>query len=125
MNQIKSMTREITQKDWPAFCQMVSIKYQGALVNLQTINTRVETIGTDLPLQSLRLDERSDACNNLLTVSTGSLQHQIVEPISFVLRKPSGHACAEKFHALEIPAESGTTVLTIHPGIASQDLNGF
>jgi hypothetical protein len=119
------MIREIAQKDWPAFCQMVSTKYQGTLVDLQMINTRVETIGTDLPLQSLLFDGQSDACNNLLTIATGSLQHQIVEPISFVLRKPTGHEGAEKFHALEIPAESGTTVLTIHPGIASQDLNGL
>jgi hypothetical protein len=29
------------------------------------------------------------------------------------------------FHSLEIPAENGTTVLTFHPGIATEDLNGI
>ena len=119
------MTHEIEQKNWPAFCRLISEKYQGTEVNLQLINTRVENIVQGLPLQGLRLDQRTDACSDHLIIEAGSIQHEIVEPIRLILRKPTGQEHAERFHALEIPAENGTTVLTFHPGIATEDLNGI
>ena len=121
----KTMTREIAQKDWPAFCRMISDKYQGALVNVQVVNTRIEKIVENVPLLELVLDEKNDACSNRLTVATGTLQHEIVEPIRMILRKPAGHEQSDKFQALEIPAESGTTVVNFHPGIATEYLSGL
>lgn len=117
------MTREIAEKDWPAFCRMISAKYQGSMVNVQVVNTRVEKIVENVPLLELVLDERTDACSNRLTVATASLQHEIVEPIRMILRKPAGHEKSDSFQALEIPAESGTTVVNFHPGIAIKDLD--
>jgi hypothetical protein len=119
------MTREIPQKDWPAFCRRVSEKYQGVLVNIQVVNTRIEQIAQDLPLQKLLLDEQADACSNQLIIEAGVLQHEIVEPIRLILRKPAGHENSDRFHILEISAESGTTVVTFHPGIAASDLEGI
>lgn len=119
----KNMTREINQKDWTAFCQLVSEKYQGAQVNLQLINSRVENIAQGLPLQGLRLNPRTDACSDHLVIEAGGIQHEILDPIRLILRKPTGQEHLERFHALEIPAENGTTVLTLHPGIAAEDLS--
>jgi hypothetical protein len=118
------MTREIAQNDWPAFCRMISEKYQGSLVSIQVIHTRVEKIAENVPLVELVLDEQTDACSNRLTIDTGSMQHEIVEPIHLILRKPEGHEGAEKFHTLEIPAENGNTVVTFHQGITPEDLKG-
>jgi hypothetical protein len=117
------MTREIAEKDWPAFCRMISAKYQGAIVNVQVVNARIEKIVDQVPLLELVLDERTDACSNRLTVATASLQHEIVEPIRMILRKTAGHEKSESYQALEIPAESGTTVVSFHPGIATKDLD--
>jgi hypothetical protein len=84
------MTHEIEQKNWPAFCRLISEKYQGTEVNLQLINTRVENIVQGLPLQGLRLDQRTDACSDHLIIEAGSIQHEIVEPIRLILRNPTG-----------------------------------
>jgi hypothetical protein len=119
------MTKEIAQKDWPAFCRIISDKYQGALVNIQLTNGRVEKIAHDAPLKNLLWDEQSDACNNRLMIHMNSSKYEVVEPIHFILRKPAGEKGSEKYHDLEILAESGTTVMTIHPGIATVDLNGI
>ena len=40
-----------------------------------------------------------------------------------ILRKTAGHEKSDNFQALEIPAESGTTVVNFQPGIATKDLN--
>jgi hypothetical protein len=117
------MTREIAQKDWPAFCLLISEKYRDALVNIQLINTHIEQLAPDSPLQRFVLDSRTDACSSHLIIEAGSLQHELVDPIRFILRKPAGQPGSERYHALEIPAENGTTVVTFHPGIASEDLN--
>ena len=119
------MTREIAQKDWPAFCRLISEKYQGDLVNIQVVSTRIEPIAQGLPLAGLRLNERTDACSDHLIIEAGALEHEVVEPIRLILRKPTGQEHEEHFHILEIPAESGTTVVTFHPGIAVGDLDGL
>jgi hypothetical protein len=119
------MTKEIAQKDWPAFCRMISEKYHDAHINIQLINGRVEKVAQDAPLKKLVWDEQTDACNNMLVVQMEALQYEVVEPIHFILRKPKGHNGTEKFYDLEILAENGTTVITIHPGIAMEHLTGI
>ena len=119
------MTKEIALKDWPAFCQIISEKYQGARINIQVINGHVEKVAEAVTLKKLLLDEQSDACNNMLTIEMESSQYQVVEPIHFILRKHPGQGDSEKFHDLEIFAENGTTVITFHPGIATNHLDGM
>ena len=117
------MTREIPQKDWPKFCQMVSEKYQGARVNIQVINGRVDKVAQDVQFQQMSLDVEPSACNNLLRIKMESTQYEVFEPIHMILRKPKGMIGAEHYHDLEIPSENGTTVITIHPGITVENVN--
>ena len=119
------MTKEIAQKDWPVFCQMLSEKYQDALVSIQLINGRQEQIAQNTPLRSVFLDQQSDGCNNHLKIHLESSRYEILEPIHFILRKPIGPKGSESFHELEILAENGTTIITIHPGISAANLSGI
>lgn len=119
------MTKEIAQKDWPAFCRMLSEKYADALVSIQLINGRQEQIAQNTRLRSVALDQQSDGCNNHLKFHLESTRYEILEPIHFILRKPVGPTGSESFHELEILAEEGTTVITIHPGLSAANLNGI
>jgi hypothetical protein len=119
------MTKEIAQKDWLAFCRILSEKYQDALVSIQLINGRQEQIAQNTPLRSVALDQQSDGCNNRIKIHLESSRYEILEPIHFILRKPTGPKGSENFHELEILAENGTTVITIHPGITTEHLTGI
>jgi len=102
---------------------MLTQKYQDALVNIQLINGRLNQIALNTPLRSVFLDQQSGGCNNHIKIHLESSRYEILEPIHFILRKPSGPKGSESFHELEILAENGTTVITIHPGITTEHLN--
>ncbi len=92
-------------------------------MNVQVINGRVDKVAQDAQLKQLLFDEQTNACSNMLVIKTESSQFEVVEPIHMILRKPTGENGVEHFHDLEIPAENGTTVITIHPGIAVASVN--
>src|SRR6202012_4234505 len=71
------MTKEIAQKDWPAFCRMLSEKYADALVSIQLINGKQEQIAHSTRLGSLILDQQSDGCNNHLKFHLESSRYEI------------------------------------------------
>ena len=119
------MTKEIAQKDWQTFCQMLTEKYQDALVSIQLINGRLNQIALSTPLRSVFLDQQSGGCNNHIKIHLESTRYEILEPIHFILRKPNGPKGSESFHELEILSENGTTVITIHPGISAEHLAGI
>ena len=74
---------------------------------------------------SVFLDDKSDACNNILAIETGlpgekSVRHVIEEPIRILLRGEHG---SDRYHRMEILAENGTTLVIFHPGL-TPDLLG-
>lgn len=116
--QRNTMTIEIPQHFWAQFFERVSA--QDDLL----IDIRIEKDGDlrllahSVPLQAL-IFEVGDACNNTLTIAFGparerTLRYQIVEPIRLILRKETE---GDHYHLLEIPAESGTTIIHFRPGI--------
>ena len=102
---------------------MISETHQNARVNIQVINGRVEKVAEDALLKKLVWDDQTDACNNMLVVQMDVSQYQIVEPIHFILRRPKAGNGSEHYHDLEILAENGTTVITLHPGITVESVN--
>ena len=83
------------------------------------LNGDVQLVAHGVPLQSVTLDETSEACNNVLLFEFGfpssrPAQHRVVEPIRMILRKQSG---GEQYNLLEIPAENGVTAIIFHPAL--------
>ena len=103
------MTREIEPKNWERFCRRLSENHRGSLVSIEVMGEQSKTISREVPLQNLLWEAKNNTCSDMLTIETGpgpgSLRYQITEPIHLILRKRSGE---ERFHLLEIPAESGT-----------------
>jgi hypothetical protein len=115
------MTREIAPKNWERFCRQISENHRGSSVSIEVMGEQAKTIAWEVPLQNLLWEPKNDACSDMLTIETGpgSSRYQITEPIHLILRKSGGE---ERFHLLEIPAESGTVTITFHPGITMEQV---
>jgi hypothetical protein len=117
------MIYEIKSSDWPAFCQRLSQQRAGAMVKLETIESngiKTERVAS-ASFQSLVLDQ-TDACNDVITLrlrSTREIVHKILDPIHITLY-PSGES--GDFNPLQIAAENGITIITLHPAIHAQML---
>lgn len=114
-----AMTLEIPQKSWNQFFFKLNSQ-RDALMDVRVeAGGDMRLVARDTPLQSVMYDV-GDACNSALTVEFGSpngdlLQHRIIEPIRVILRKESN---GDHYNLLEIPAESGLTVIIFRPGIS-------
>jgi hypothetical protein len=112
------MTTEIPQKSWDTFCQRLQTDYRGAVTVRWTENgSDARVIAENVPLQTVAFQKRNNECSDALTLKAGDgkerhVQHQIIEPIRLVLRK-SG----DRYHELDILAETGTTEITFAPGL--------
>lgn len=113
------MTTEIPQQLWEKFCDRLMEWYRGAVSirQFEPDGTAHEVI-EDVPLQNVAL-EHASACNDIVTFEVGRpeerpLQHQIIEPIHFVLRK---NGESGRYKQLEILSEVGKTEVTFNPGI--------
>lgn len=90
---------------------------------------KLETIGPDgvkteraasAVFQSMTFD-KTDACNDVITLrlqSTSEIVHEVIDPIQITLH-PSGGG---DFNPLQIVAENGITILTLHPAIHAEML---
>jgi len=66
--------------------------------------------------------DKSDACNDVITLrlrSTREIVHEILDPIRITLH-PSRES--GDFNPLQIAAENGITIITLHPAIHAQML---
>ena len=119
------MIHEVNNTDWPAFCQRLTQQRAGALVKLETIEpngTKTERVAS-ATLQSMVFD-KSDTCNDVITLrlkNTRDIVHEILDPIQLTLHS-SGDS--DGFNPLQIVAENGTTILTLHPAIHAPVLEG-
>jgi hypothetical protein len=117
------MIHEIKSSDWPAFCQRLTQQRAGAMVKLEIIESNgIKTEhAASAAFQSMVFD-KTDACNDVITLrlkSTREIVHEILDPIQITLH-PSGGSV--DFNPLQIVAESGTTIITLHPAIHAQML---
>ena len=120
------MIREIKSSDWPAFFQRLSEQRAGAVVKLETIDPdgiRSEPV-TSAEFQSM-LFSNTDACNGLiiLRVKTNAMiVHEILDPFRIILHPADDTG---DFNQLQINAENGVTILTLHPAIHAQMLKDW
>ena len=126
MNQAKPQTREINSSDWPAFCQRITAQRAGATVKLEVIETdgvKSELVA-NAALQSM-VFVKTDGCSDTLTLRVRAereVVHEITEPVSIRLRSSGTPG---DFNSLQIEAESGVTLITIHPPLHAQMLEGL
>jgi len=119
-------TKEITRKAWEKLCARINESHHGSRVDIQLVRSDGNTIpvADDMPLRSVALDDKSDPCNDNLIIEAGlpdqkPIRHLIVEPIYIRLKDGT----QDRYHHLHILAESGTTILTLHPGLSATVLN--
>ena len=108
---------EIPQKSWQTFCDRMNVQHD-ALMDIRQQSEGggdLHLVAKGVPLESMNFYE-GDACNNSLVIEFGAEneRHCIIDPGRLILRKENG---SDHFNLLEMPAESGTTVVTFHPGI--------
>ena len=117
------MTAEIPEKFWGQFCENL-ISQNDVLVDIRhEVKGELQLVAQGTSIRYASFDETSDACSNIITFVLGSgSQYRVVEPTRLILRKEKRD---EQYHLLEIPAESGTTLLVFHPGINLAMLGKF
>jgi hypothetical protein len=120
-------TKEIESKDWEKICQRINDLRQQALLTIDVLqrNGQKRQLARDVPLQSMVFDT-SDACNDQIALSVGPpaqkpLTHVIVQPIHIML-KPAENG---SYNPMQIEAENGITVLTFHPALRPDFLQGL
>jgi len=117
------MLHEIKFTNWPAFCQRLSEQRAGATVKLETIDLngiRSELVAS-AEFQSI-VFSKADACNDLIIVrlkNHSQIVHEILDPFRITLHAADGSG---NFNPLQIAAENGITLLTLHPAIHAQML---
>lgn len=121
------LTREISPPAWRPFCERVHEACRGALVSIEVQQPDGTTtdVARDLPLQSIALDDTSDACNTNLVIEAGPerpLRHVVIEPIHIRLRNEGG---GDRYNRVQIVAENGTTTAVFHPGLNPTLLQGL
>ena len=73
---------------------------------------------------SLVLDQ-TDACNDVITLrlkNSREIVHEILDPIQITLYSSGG---IDDFNRLQIKAENGISIITMHPSIHAQMLKDF
>jgi len=120
------MIHEIDSHDWPIFCQRLTEQRDGATVKLEVVGSnglRIEK-AANATLQRM-VFEATDSCSDLITlrlVNPAEIIHEIIEPIQITLQA-SGNT--SELNLITIEAESGITLITLHPAIQAQMLEGF
>ena len=111
------VTVEIPREAWRLFCERLSL-YRGVSMDVGIHFASSERyLAREVPLHSLIFDDFGDP--DLVFVEYGPpnrrpLQHRVVSPERFVLRKETGD---DGYGRLEIPAQYGVTVMNFRPAI--------
>jgi hypothetical protein len=119
-------TKEIPSKRWEKFFERINDLRRQALLTVEVFRDgQKEQIARELPLQKIELD-RSDGCSDRVALHLGIASQRpmtplIIEPIHIVLRSTENGS----FNPLEIDAESGVTLVTFHPALRPDILQGI
>ncbi|MEO7300126.1 MAG: DUF5335 family protein [Verrucomicrobiota bacterium] len=109
------MTQEIRSQDWEEFCRRFTEGNAGSLLSIELTGRDgvQKNVARDLPLEKMTMD-KTDACNDLITISMASngshVSHTIIEPIRLLVKEVKGSK------TLQIEAENGVTLVTFHSG---------
>jgi hypothetical protein len=120
------MIREINSADWPAFCKRITEKLAGSITTLEITKpdgTKTNSAGNST-LHSMVLDTSND-CNDVIALRLANAHEalfEIIEPIRILLHASK---TSQDFNPIQIEAESGIAVLTFHPAIHPQMLEGL
>jgi hypothetical protein len=120
------MIHEIDSHDWPLFCQRLTEQRSGATVKLEVIGSnglKIEKVA-NATLHSM-VFEATDACSDLIRIrlkNPGEIIHEIIEPILITLQSAGN---GSELNLITIEAESGVTLITLHPAIQTQMFEGF
>lgn len=120
------MIQELESPNWPDFCRRITAQRAGATVRLEVIEpdgVKTER-AADATFQSLVFD-KTDSCNDVITLRLRGgreIVHEIIDPIHIRLH-PSGNS--GDFNPLQIEAESGVVLMTLHPAIHAKMLEGL
>jgi|SRR5271168_3209512 len=120
------MIREINNQDWSIICQRITEQRAAATVKLEVIGSdsiKIEK-AANATLQSMAF-VKTDGCSDGITLrlkNPHEIIHEIVEPIRIQLQS-SGKS--DDFNLIFIEAESGITILTLHPAVHQQMLAGL
>jgi hypothetical protein len=126
MNQNKLRIREISNSDWPAFCQRLTAERADATVKMEIVepgDAKSELVSNAI-FQSIVFN-KTDGCSDGITVRVRGdreVVHEIIEPITIRLQSSGA---SNDYNCVQIEAESGVTLITIHPPLHSQMLEGF
>ena len=119
------MQMNLPSAEWPKLCQRISQERAGAQVKLEVLEkdgVKKERVSEAL-LESLDFDN-SDACNDVILLrmrGNRDLVHEMIDPIRVVFH-PSG--TPNDFNPIQIEAENGISLITLHPAIHLQMLEG-
>ncbi|HEX9048273.1 MAG TPA: hypothetical protein VF988_14705, partial [Verrucomicrobiae bacterium] len=111
---------EIPPSHWKTFCEKLNAKGNTLMDIRVQAEGDLRLVAQATPLHAVTFYDSVDACTSSLVIEFGPpkerpFQFSIVEPIRFILRREMQ---GEHYHLLEMPAESGTTVIIFHPGIS-------
>jgi len=119
------MTIEIPPTHWKLFCDKLNARRDTLMDIRVQAEGDMRLVAQATLLHAVTFYDSADACTSSLVLEFGPpnakpFQYSIVEPIRFILRRESQ---GDHYHLLEMPAESGTTVIIFHPGISPTLLN--
>jgi hypothetical protein len=118
--------RELRNKSWGDFCRRVSEQQQGGTLNIEVEEPggrKVETANGAI-FNRMAFDT-GGACSNVISIQAASereINHEIIEPIHILLRESNNRG---DYNPIEIQAENGKTLLTFHPAIHKELLEGL
>lgn len=112
--------QNVKPEHWKELCDQITQSCRDSLANIKLVQVNsTNVVAHDLPLQRMKHDTQSDACNDLIVVAVGSpnekpVEHIIIEPVSIRLKDSSQNG---RYNHVEILAENGTTILELRPGL--------
>jgi uncharacterized protein DUF5335 len=113
-------TLDVPRDQWRRFCERLFELHHSSMVTIQVTDSdnQEQTPAEHEPLQAVVFDDHSDSCNDIVLIETGVTgerpkQHRIVEPVHIRLKNGEN----DRYNHVHILAESGTTILTLHPGL--------
>jgi len=119
-------TKEIRSEDWEEICRRAGELSEQLLLTIEILRPdgTKDQLGRDILFESMRLD-RTDPCDDRIIVDGRAagkpFSHLIVGPIHIRLKSNKNGL----FNSIQIGAEDGTTLLTFHPGLHPDLLQGL
>lgn len=119
-------TQEIKSTDWKKFCERFQRLHNGQLITIELINLAGyrQPIADRLPLRNIRFEQTKGCSDRMFVVvgqeGTREISHEIIEPIHVKIREEG-----EGSKALQIDAESGSTLISFTSGKIAELLDGL